>query len=169
LKKPVYILLLIILFIQAGGLLFVLKVEQSIIQFKMSERLENSNSVFEKFTLSKSDYENSLINSDEILLNGNMYDIKSAELKGDSVELQALCDLEEEDILEDIKNLIKSTRLPIKDLPYKFQKLISLIYITPFSDSKLFIPSIDIFISGQFIPDTVSRNTSIFIPPPERG
>ena len=98
-----------------------------------------------------------------------MYDIKSTSLKGDSVELIALCDLEEGKIIEKIKNIVKSTNSPLKDLPNKFQQLISLIYLQPFPASKLFIPAIDLFHSDQFSADIVSRSTTIFIPPPELG
>lgn len=69
----------------------------------MQQTLENGHARFQKITLSRTDYEKGKINGHEICLSGKIYDIKTMSIHGDSVELLAINDTDEENILEKIK------------------------------------------------------------------
>lgn len=121
--------MLTVLVLQSGGMLVVFNMQQRFIQFEMAQRLESSNGPFEKLLLTVSEFEKSRIDAKEIRLNGRMYDIKSVTVTADSVEIYAIHDLEEEDIMEKIKQLVKNTCSPHVKIPPHLQQLISLVYL----------------------------------------
>lgn len=61
--------------------------------------LKNSSTKFEKFVLTVDDYQNAQKDQKEILLRGNIYDIKEVNLQGQMVELVAYHDEKEEGLI----------------------------------------------------------------------
>ena len=111
---------------------------QSYVQFEMQKKLRNSQSRFEKLSLTLSEYKRSRIKEDEISINGKMYDIKSFQINGDKIELLAINDTEEENILQRIKDLITNNNTnPGSEVPSQLTDLITLDYIYPGSVSEI--------------------------------
>lgn len=165
-KSAGYIFILTILLLQSGWMLLILSMQQGYVQYKMSEKLKSNKATFEKIMLSTSEFEKSKINKNEIFLNGKMYDVKSATVYGDIVELVVINDIEEENILVRIKNFVKNTSVPNNKNPDQLHQLISLIYLQPFSESLLFIPSFNINLFCQPKLNIVSNYPDILSPPP---
>lgn len=134
LKKAGCIFLVLLLFLQSGGLLFILNVQQGFLFYEMHERLNNPETVFEKITLTQKDYEDSRVNTDEILYNGNMYDVKSILIINNTVELLAINDVDEFEVFKIVENLIACKDLPVSEISFHLQKLISLFYVSFFDD-----------------------------------
>jgi hypothetical protein len=164
--KPGYIVLIIILLLQSGGVLLIFQAQQCIVQYEMSEKLINGNASFEKVTLTVSEYKKYRIHSNEILFNGKMYDVKTATVKNNTVELLVIHDNEEEFILKKIKYAVKNSGLPDGKLPIQLFKLISLIYLPPFSEHILFDSSSTTNIFHQSNSNVFTGDSDIPFPPP---
>lgn len=108
--------------------------EQNQIKASMFDLLNDPDSKFEKLTLSLPEYENCKVNSHEIYYNGEMYDVKSADLKVDHVNLVVLHDKHEKNIIEKIKNYFTSNSKHDSKIPNHLVKLISNNYDLPSTD-----------------------------------
>ena len=82
----------------------------------MLSALSGNDERLEKLILTKEVYYASKVNHFEICLDGKMYDIKSVVMQGEIVELLAIHDQEEENILVEIRKLICNSS--DKHLPY---------------------------------------------------
>jgi hypothetical protein len=129
LKKTGYILLLAILLLQTGGMLLVYKIQQFYVQYEMSLIVKDSNTSFEKLILSADEYQKSRVNSREILFKGNMYDVKSVKITGNTAELLVINDKKEKKLVKNIKDFLYKTNQQKKELPEQLQKFLSLNYL----------------------------------------
>ena len=168
LKKIVYLLVFLNFFMLLGGFLLVYKIQQYFIYVEMSNTINNKLKKTEKISLPYSDYQKNKIDSREILINGKLYDIRSARLKGSIVELQVINDSREEKILDNIKELVNNSSKSKNHLPDHLLKWLNLVYICPVSVSNLFIKY-----SSACIPPfselIVSHKSDICSPPPKFG
>jgi hypothetical protein len=129
LKKPICIFLILILFLQIGGVLMIYKLELSYAQYNMSIKLESSSATYEVLRMPTIQYKESLIEENEICFNGKMYDIKSVRILSDSIELIAINDVYEEKILEQIKGFIKRLNNSHSEIPVHFKRILLISYI----------------------------------------
>jgi hypothetical protein len=166
LKKPGYILLIIILLLQSGGVLLFFQVQQCIVQYEMSEKLINGKACFEKVTLTISEYKKFRIHSNEIVFDGKMYDVKTASVKNNTVELLVINDNEEEFILKKIKYAIKNSGLPDGKLPIQLIKLISLFYLSPFTEHAFLSLALVVTVFYSLNSDILIGDSDIPYPPP---
>ena len=166
-KKTGYLFLLIILLLQTGGILLIFQVQQGYVQYQMSEKLKNDKLPFKKIILSLHEYEQCRVSSNEIAVDGKMYDFKSATFSDNSVELLAVHDAEEEGILEKINCILKTTGSPNTNFPLQLHQLLTLVYLTPFSEPKLFAPSFDFGFLHSSQANIVSNDPDILSPPPQ--
>jgi hypothetical protein len=133
--------LLLILLLQAGGMLLIYKVQQFTIQYEMRLALNSDESSFEKLILNIAEYRKSRVNSTEIYLNGNLYDVKSVIITGDTAELIVINDLKEKILLDSLKDFLKKSNQSKKELPDQLQKLLAINYIATDPGRIIFIPS----------------------------
>ena len=159
---------MLILLLQSGGMLFIFQAQQCHVQYQMNRKLKEENGNYEKMILLVSDYESSKVYNKEIRYKGKMYDIKSSQLRGDSIEIIAIRDILEENIIEKIKYLTAQNSIPNNDFPFKLQKLISLVYLPALSAQIFLIPSLysRLFCESAFT--ILSPHCSIYSPPPEK-
>jgi len=168
LKKTIYITLLLILFLQFGGLLIVLNIQQQFVKHQMKEKLENDFTLFEKLTLTKEQYQKSKIESREIFFNGNMYDIKSEITVGDSVKLIVINDVKEKNILKKMMDLSNNMTSHNSKFPNHLNTLIWLKYLSPEKEFTFFNPVFKIKIGYGQVPDIISQILDISTPPPRK-
>lgn len=114
--RPFPLTLLFTLFLQSGGLLLFYAFQQQFVQVHMQAALNDPSAKFERLIISATDYGKSRINDFEICLNGKMYDVKSVKVMGAKVEMLALRDEGEENILDEIRKLICHSS--DKNVPY---------------------------------------------------
>ena len=135
----------------------------------MLKALEGNDERIERLVLTKEVYRAAKVNHFEICMEGKMYDIKSVSMQGDTVELLAIHDKDEENILEDIRKLICHSS--DKQLPYP--KLLNNL-LTMYYDQVLFsaiVPDILNLMNTSSSNDNVKLTFTIknvSTPPPKR-
>ncbi len=133
----------------------------------MHRLLEGKDTHFQRMVLSVETYKRSKINSKEILLDGEMYDIKSLSFSGGDVELLVIHDKHEGGVLKKMQLLLKNGSEQNSKVPTYLIKLISLFYLNSFIEfcfDDLVYSSI-IFNSGPEL--FTSFSSEISSPPPE--
>lgn len=128
LKPIISIALVIICLIQSGGMLLIYHVQQYTAKLEMREILDKKSTRFQKLNISIDEFHQYKINAHEILLDNNLYDIKSVKINGDKVELLVLHDAKEKSILDCIKKTASRSTEQNKKFPNHLLKLISLVY-----------------------------------------
>jgi hypothetical protein len=125
------ILLIGILFLQADGILLLLKMQQCYIQYHAKERLADKSKTLEELTLSLSAYNHAKAGLHELVLNEEMYDVKSVTFDDDCVTLVVLHDHDEENIIRKIRNFLCGEKQSGQNLPVQVQQLLSMKYLPP--------------------------------------
>ncbi len=97
--------MIVLLFLQAGGLLFVYQMQQYVAREQMQQLLLNKNITKQKIILDHSAYAQCKVGNAEIFVNGKMYDVRSIKTIGENVELEVVNDTKEEGILSKISQL----------------------------------------------------------------
>lgn len=144
LKKTVYILLLILVLLQAGGLLFVYRIGQIWVKYQMQLSLKSNNKHLEKLIFTIYEYEENIFDEHEMIYHGKLYDVKSVNISGDKVELIAIHDFKEEGILKKMNDLATNTNRSKAAHPNKLKTFVSLNYLLPDAGLKNFIPVVQI-------------------------
>jgi hypothetical protein len=162
-------LLLAILLLQTGGMLMVYKIRQFYIQYEMRLLVKNSDTSFERLVLPLADYQKSRINSREISFGGNMYDVKSVKISGNTAELLVINDKKEKILLKDIKDFLNKSSQQKKELPDQLQKFLSLNYLSGEKEHVIFIPSFYTCIFYHQNRNIYSDHQDIPSPPPKLG
>jgi hypothetical protein len=167
LRRTIFILLLIILVMQAGGLLLVYRINQQVIKQRMARIIEKEEIEAESLTLSLEDFRHCRLNRKEILWNGNMYDIKSCVVSGDSITLMVINDTREKEIAGKIKLLAGQSDPKKKDLPGKIIKLYTLSYIAQQVVDQIYYKPCIADIIYNFTNHYESFSGDILCPPPK--
>ena len=152
---------------QNSAMLLIYKVQQYSVQEEMQQTLGDDHAQFQKITLSLPDYEKGKINSHEISLSGKMYDIKNIRINGDSVELLAINDTDEENILGKIKEFITGKNHPNKELPVQLRQFLSLKFLPPQNNHTFLVPVVALHVFLPLNTFIISVDSEIHTPPPE--
>jgi hypothetical protein len=150
---------------QSGGVMILYHLRQSHIRSEMKKALESNNTLFEKLTLPKVKYLQCRIGSDEISLDGKMYDVKSVRDLGATVELLALDDVNEQKIINEIKAHKKNQQ--DKELPNQLIQLLSLNYISSLPDFSFFLNGTDCSAFLSYNEEIINPNSDFPSPPPK--
>jgi hypothetical protein len=152
---------------QSGGLLLVYKMKQLKVQFEMLKVLKENEEGYSKLTLTLAEYDQSRVKSHEISWQGRMYDVKSAVIKGNSVDLLVMHDEKEENILKKIKLLAGKTGSQNRELPQQLVQLLSLSYICPAEEADFIVRDRKEYNFLPFNEKYHSIEIDILSPPPE--
>ena len=147
-------------------MLIVLSIQQQFVKHQMKEKLESDSTLFEKLAITREQYQKSKIKSDEIFFYGNMYDVKSAIIVGDSVKLIVINDVKEKNILRKMMALSNRMNSHNNKLPNQLNTLILLKYLSPEKEYEFFNPTFQIRICNKSVPDFISQIPDISSPPP---
>jgi hypothetical protein len=148
-------------------MLLIYKVQQFSVQYKMRLAVNGNGASFEKLILSISEYRNSLINSRELYVRGNLYDVKSVNIIGDKVELLVINDLKEKILLQEIKDFLQKSNQSKKELPDKLQKFLSINYLAADEGQLIYFPSFSCNFYLCHNPGTLTEESDIPSPPPK--
>ena len=66
-----------------------------------------------------------------VLYRGNMYDIKSKEITGDSIHLTVINDIREKEVIARIRSLAAQNNPQTRHLPARVIKLFTITYLVP--------------------------------------
>jgi hypothetical protein len=150
-------------------MLLIYKVQQFIVQYEMRLALNSDESSFEKLILNIAEYRKSRVNSTEIYLNGNLYDVKSVIITGDTAELIVINDVKEKILLDALKDFLKKSNQSKKELPDQLQKLLAINYIVTDDDELIYIPSFYSNVFYQHASSIFPNFLDIPSPPPKLG
>ena len=135
----------------------------------MERALNEDKADLQKMTLSLIELENARVGSNEISLNGKMYDVKSITTKGDFAELLVLEDSEEGGVIETIKRIAKGETTGGNPISTQLQKYFSLVYLPSLNnqDFEITFSEITFFIGhNRFIP---AADLETLSPPPRKA
>ena len=167
-KKLLALSLLLFLFAQSGGLLYLYTLQQKFVQWQMEEELNNPNAKFEFISMSRHDFEKGRKNSFEVKWNERMYDVKNIKFFGDSVSMLAIHDTKEETLLHEIEKLICHAEDKGHVLPSLLLKLSSLTYISSLEQLVYFVKNKSLAICPSYIsPAAFFISQDVSSPPPE--
>ena len=133
----------------------------------MQVLLEKKETHFERLILDPETYKKSKINSKEILVDGEMYDVKSLSYSKGKVELLVIHDKHEGKILKRIRSLIANDSQQNSSLPVYVQKLISLYYVSSFSGFCFIDLSVSSILATAEPSSFVSHIPEMSSPPPK--
>ena len=165
-KKIGYIALLFTLLLQTGGLLLIYKIQQYNVQRLMGMALNNNETIFKKLTLSLTDLQRYKVNSHELSIGDEMYDVKSINIIGDKVEMLALEDKDEESIVENIKKSTGTGNQPDQQLPGKLFELFTMLYMSLTREDNLLLRGRQKSIFSLISTNIISHIPDISTPPP---
>jgi hypothetical protein len=166
LKKAGFIVLIILLSLQAGGLLVVYQVQQSALRHQMQQALKNPDTELEKLTLTLTQYCEGKRGEDELCLKGKMYDVKTVKFLNNEVTVLAASDTREDGIIADILDIVESDSETEHKFPKSLIELLTLAYILPGHYQPLLITAKDQKVRTVFKAPIRYRNSSVFVPPP---
>ncbi len=166
LRKSGYIILSLLLLLQAGGLLLFYEGQELYAHWRMHRATEKDRAT-ELLKLKAADYTRCRIGDDELLWHGKMFDVQTVKGAGDSVLLAVVHDEHEEWAIGEIARILQG---PLKEpdaIPEPLLVLLSFVYLLPEVYHVPLLPMAErtVFVtSGSTILD---RSVSIFFPPPE--
>lgn len=156
----------ITLFLQMGGLWTSLKIQQRIHHWEILERIESDPQNLVTIVMPLNEYESCLVESDEVLWHGEMYDVKSEIRKGALVELLVFPDKEEDRILSRLTKLEES-HPSRKNSETFLNDLTRLLYLVPNQDMHLFCERIDYQANYRHLLKETSNHTTPDHGPPK--
>lgn len=167
LKKLAQLLLLIPVFLQAGGMMLICLLLQNSVKQNAQDLLLSHDSKFEKLILTADQYRLSKINEKELRFEGQLFDIKSISFHGRLVEVIAYNDRKEEGLISSIDNFFGNSSQNKKKIPVQVLKLLVSLYTIP----KNVVKFSQDFSSSSYrltIPAFYhSFKNDVFSPPPE--
>ena len=167
-KKVGYIFLAFLLLLQAGGLLLCYEAEQMSAHWQMKRSLSKNQRPTEKLKISLTDYCKSRVGKDELRLEGRMYDIRSAKICGNEIELVVVRDRKEERAICKISGLLGAHVSDNTIGPQSLIDFMSFVYLVP---EVYAVPGNATFVvPRKFASCDVSLPSSYFaivVPPPK--
>jgi len=147
--------------------MLVFRFQQYLVKHEMSRILEDKETVFEGLSMSLAEFQQSQLNSREILYKGEMYDIKSKIISGDTVRLLVINDAREKELKDKIDALSGGNNRQNQDLPNKIVKLYTLSFVFPINHTGSTLISCSENEFPSFRDDYQSVEQDILSPPPE--
>ncbi len=159
-------MLLLLIFFQGGGLQCFFLFRQKLVQVEMAEKLIQKNLPQKSITITVETYQDNLINSHEIELNGKLYDISSVALSGNKVQLSVLEDDKEMYILSLLKKVISSESDSHNQYPQQLLSFMSMLFVVPtFSTINIIHNETDLQYADQFQYLSLGSFSTPFSPP----
>jgi hypothetical protein len=165
-KRIVWLLLFALLLLQMGGLWTSLKIHQGFHRWEMLEKIESDPLNLVKINLSIEEYESCLVETDEILWHGEMYDIKRETRFRETIELLAFPDKEEDRILNQLTVLEENQPLSKNGETFLYE-LSRMLYLQPEFDIQILITEYKISALFKYLLNYASYNLTPEDYPPE--
>ncbi|MBL0340128.1 MAG: hypothetical protein IPP71_03930 [Bacteroidetes bacterium] len=122
---------------------------------------------FEKLTLSIEEFEKAKINSREIFYKGEMYDFKSAVYSSNTVELLAIKDTREKEIIEKIKQIAQNSNKQKRHIPLQLLNQFTLTFFSLATICDFACRKSESYLFPPFIENPQGCFLEVFAPPPE--
>lgn len=131
LPRLTYLLLSLLLLLQAGGAMLCCQVQQLRVRWEQHEAMERRNKPQQTLVLSAERWRQCRYGKDEVLVNGHMYDVVSMNRRGNEVTLTVVCDEDEGEVLATIKKLLSGNEDDGTPVPDGLLDLLCAAYVAP--------------------------------------
>lgn len=131
LKSVLYICLLGLLMLQAGGLMLLFQGRQQLIRMEVWQKLKLGSTRTEILCLSRSEFTENRVGNDELSLGGQMYDIRSVRFEDNEAQIEAFRDIEEENVLHTIRKMLHIDKKNRPIQPQVWHKWLALTFVMP--------------------------------------
>jgi hypothetical protein len=129
-KRTVSIVCVFLILVQSGGLFIFYKVQQACVHYEMMQVVRNYRTSCQTLIISNSEFQRCRTGSNEMFFQGLLYDIKSAVIHGNKVELLVIKDTIEMGIVKKAIASAGSSRERHNGMPIQLVKLLMLNYIS---------------------------------------
>ncbi len=167
-KKTVVLLFLLLVLLQSGGMICLLKIHQYCIQYEMAAQLYSKELPNETIELSLTEYSNAAEgNGTEINWKGKLYDVISIKYKLGKLILLAHNDTREENVIAALVKFIKFDNRKQKEAPSVASYFLSLIYLQPsfhFSITPILVAEV---LNSYYATISKTFHQEIASPPPK--
>ncbi len=126
--------------------------------------MDRNETIYQPMTLSRTDFEKSLVEKNEIFYQGKMYDIKSKTFSGDSVALMVIHDVEEGKIFKKVKKLLSHGP---KKTPDTLLRILAMHYLQPFFLNNSLVFTASTLKQPLFSEALIIRTRDVLSPPPK--
>jgi Fic family protein len=161
--------MLVILLVNGTGFYIYYIIQLQSIKAEMRQALKRRpDHELEILTLTQRQFEDALVEEDEIRVAGKMYDIARIERSGDDLRIYCLHDEKEENLLALLQEIVSK---PLKDrssMPVAIMDFLALNFILPFEDI-VFKNSSTAIQSGSFYQLPLDKFFHDILTPPPRG
>jgi hypothetical protein len=154
-----------VLLAQAVGLPLCYLIAQQQQKHRMKELMEKSSGL-EKIIISYNEYKGAIV-EDELNINGELYDIKSAKFAGDKVELLVINDSKEKLLLDGLERPATTPSPETNSSAKLLQQFFSLAYMPVFTAEARWTSAYTKCVFSSSKPQVLFRSTEILTPPPE--
>jgi hypothetical protein len=167
LKKTGYILLFLLIVLQAGGLLFYYEVEQAIVYHKQHRLLEKHKGLRELLVIDEMQYQQHRKGKDELVIGEKMYDVLSVKKVNSTYYITVVHDKDEENIMQKISFIAGVGQNDHAPVPDVLMKLLSFVYLLPdpYTITMVFPAKKEIYAHHKV--NLTHRNLSVVSPPPD--
>ena len=165
LNRHIATLLLAIFLFQNCGLLIIYGVNKSVIKSKMADKLKNQKNELITIEISLKNYKKYYENTNEISINGNWYDIESAKILNDNVMLRVMKDVDEENLIADLRILNGHSKSSSALNQHNLLKLLLDSFISPNAFNGIFGEKFAV-LQSNFVALKSDENLKILLPPP---
>lgn len=117
--------------LQAGGLQLYYEATQVYASWSMHQKIARGNARSEQLILSEHVYQKSLVEKDEIRIDGKMYDVLKVDKDGERVNLTVVADHFEGSIINKLQGLIYNWQSDGSALPQFLVDLLESVYLKP--------------------------------------
>lgn len=107
------------------------QVQQLQVRWEQHEAMERSSKPQQTLVLSAERWRASRYGTDEVVVNGHMYDVVSMNRHGNEVTLTVVCDEDEGEVLATIKKLLKGSNDDGTPVPDRLLDLLCAAYVAP--------------------------------------
>lgn len=161
-------LLLLLIFLQSGGVLLWFQLRQINVQSEMREAIDRNEARLVNIELSQEYYlKNVRDGGDEIIIQGKYFDIKSIKFFKNKVQLIGLFDTKETSLFNFLSLYLNHTSSKQKQLPVSATILLALNYFPPLNDCEFYLQGIKNETIFQYNYFSKSFPTKVSTPPPQ--
>jgi hypothetical protein len=121
----------ILMLLQAGGLQHYYKATQVYANWSMHQKIARGNAHGVQMVITEVEYKNSIVEKDELRINGVLYDVLKVQSEGQLVNLTVVADTFEGSVLTKLHGLINNWHSNESILPQFLVDLLGSVYLLP--------------------------------------
>ncbi len=165
-KRIACLVLLIAILLQSGGLMLFYQARRTAVYNEMHSSRSTRGKVVQQLTIDLATLKAALVDKNEILYQGEMYDVESLTISGDKVLLQVIKDKKEQRLIAQIDKLGGSKKNQA-DFMKRLMQLLTVAYMPPPPSFHIVYVAYSVSAYPVYAPGIESLSGSVLLPPPK--